>query len=152
GILRADAAPTESGASLSIDVDTIAGRAGQAGRVGQAGEVAERAEALRLARPEPVAPRRTHGDPAPAQRVEGRARTSGGIVGTVVGALVAARLDDWRAGRRVRVPVSLHRAARYLDPGVPDHERALARRGTTLVGSVKSGALVEVLARGGFAS
>src|SRR5207249_4834501 len=35
-----------------------------------------------------------------------------------------------------------------LDPGVPDHEKALARRGTTLVGSVKSGALVEVLQRG----
>jgi competence protein ComEC len=30
---------------------------------------------------------------------------------------------------------------------VPDNERALARRGTTLVGTVKSGALVEILAR-----
>src|SRR5258708_5576221 len=50
--------------------------------------------------------------------------------------------------RRVRGPAQLHRAARYLDRGVPDHERALARRGTTLVGSVKSGALVEVLAHG----
>ena len=56
--------------------------------------------------------------------------------------------DDWRAGRRVRLPVQLRRPSRYLDPGVPDHERALARRGTTLVGTVKSGALVEVLARG----
>src|SRR5690242_21536204 len=48
-------------------------------------------------------------------------------------------------------PLSLHDAlpisSRYLDPGVPDNERALARRGTTLVGSVKSGALVEVTAR-----
>jgi competence protein ComEC len=33
---------------------------------------------------------------------------------------------------------------------VPDHERALARRGTTLVGTVKSGALVEVVERGGW--
>ncbi|MBI3491799.1 MAG: DNA internalization-related competence protein ComEC/Rec2, partial [Acidobacteria bacterium] len=40
------------------------------------------------------------------------------------------------------------RPSRYLDPGVPDHERALARRGTTLVGTTKSGALIEVLARG----
>jgi competence protein ComEC len=74
---------------------------------------------------------------------------TGGIVVTVVGSLAAARIDDWRAGRRVRVPVQLRRASRYLDPGVPDHERALARRGTTLVGTVKSGALVEVLARAG---
>jgi predicted membrane metal-binding protein len=75
----------------------------------------------------------------------------GGIVVTVVGDLAKERLGDWRAGRRVRVPAQLHRAARYLDPGVPDHERALARRGTTLVGAVKSGALVEILARGSLA-
>ena len=31
---------------------------------------------------------------------------------------------------------------------MPDEERALARRGTTLVGSVKSGALVEVVSTG----
>src|SRR5207248_9896150 len=73
---------------------------------------------------------------------------TGGVNVTVVGSLAAGRIDDWRAGRRVRLPVQLHRAARYLDPGVPDHERALARRGTLLVGSVKSGALVEVIAHG----
>ena len=73
---------------------------------------------------------------------------SGGIVVTVVGSLAAERLDEWRAGRRVRLPVQLRRPSRYLDPGVPDQERALARRGTTLVGTVKSGALVDVLARG----
>ena len=75
-------------------------------------------------------------------------RTSGGLAVTVVGALAADRMDAWRAGRRVRLPVTLHRPSRYLDPGVPDHERALARRGTRLVGTAKSGALVEVLARG----
>ena len=53
-------------------------------------------------------------------------------------------------GRRVRLPVQLHRPSRYLDPGVPDDERALARRGTTLVGTVKSGALVEVLRAAGW--
>ena len=57
-------------------------------------------------------------------------------------------MGEWRAGRRVRIPAQLRRPSRYLNPGVPDHERALARRGTTLVGTVKSGALVEVLARG----
>ena len=82
---------------------------------------------------------------------EGESRPcSGGIVVTVTGALGAARMDQWRAGRRVRMPVTLRRPSRYLDPGVPDHERALARRGTRLVGSVKSGALVEVVARGGW--
>ena len=85
---------------------------------------------------------RRDGQEAPSRPV------AGGILLTVVGSLAADRLDDWRAGRRVRLPVQLRRTSRYLDPGVPDHERALARRGTTLVGTVKSGALVEVVARG----
>jgi competence protein ComEC len=73
---------------------------------------------------------------------------SGGIQAIVGGSLAAERAGEWRGGRRVRVPVQLHRAARYLDPDVPDYERVLARRGTTLVGTVKSGALVELMARG----
>jgi competence protein ComEC len=72
----------------------------------------------------------------------------GGVAATVIGALVLDRIDAWRAGRRVRTPIQLRRPSRYLDPGVPDFERAAARRGTTLVGTVKSGALVEVLAHG----
>jgi len=72
----------------------------------------------------------------------------GVIIATVAGAPTAQQIDAWRAGRRVRLPVELRAPSRYLDPGVPDNERALARRGTTLVGSVKSGALVEVTARG----
>jgi competence protein ComEC len=79
--------------------------------------------------------------------LDGRPVT-GGVAATVVGSLAFAHLDAWRAGRRVRLPVQLHRPSRYLDPGVPDHERALARRGTTLVGTVKSGALVELIAHG----
>ena len=73
----------------------------------------------------------------------------GGIIVTVVGSLAPTVMDAWRAGRTVRMPVLLRRPARYFDPGVPDHERALALRGTTLVGSVKSGALVDLVARGG---
>ncbi len=107
GVLRADAAVTPSGVSLSIDVDRVDGVDEMGGR--------------------PVA---------------------GGVVATVVGSLGPERADAWRAGRRVRLPVELRRPSRYLDPGVPDHERALARRGTTLVGIVKSGALVETAARG----
>jgi hypothetical protein len=69
---------------------------------------------------------------------------------TVVGSLASDRIDEWRAGRRVRFPAVLRRPSRYLDPGVPDHERALARGGTTLVGTVKSGGLVDMLARAGW--
>ena len=79
------------------------------------------------------------------ERREGRERSvRGGVLVTVVGSLAVSRVEEWRAGRRVRMPVQLHQPGRYLDPGVPDGERILARSGTTLVGTVKSGALVEV--------
>jgi competence protein ComEC len=83
-------------------------------------------------------------------RSSAAAAVSGGVQATVVGALAANFAGNWRGGRRVRLPIQLRRPSRYLDPGVPDFERALARRGTTLVGTVKSGALVEVVARGNF--
>jgi competence protein ComEC len=73
---------------------------------------------------------------------------TGGALLTVVGSLAPARIDDWRAGRRVRLPADLHRPSRYLDVGVPDSERALLMRGTVLVGTAKSGALVEVVRQG----
>jgi competence protein ComEC len=74
---------------------------------------------------------------------------SGGVLLTVVGDVARERVGAWRASRVVRTTAQLRRPSRYLDPGVPDEERLLARRGTTLVGTVKSGALVEVVARGG---
>lgn len=77
-------------------------------------------------------------------------RAPGGVVVSVAGAPPRSLIDRWRAGRRVRFPVMLRRPARYLDPGVPDGELALARRGTTLVGSVKSALLVEIVAEGGW--
>jgi len=128
GRLRADAALTASGVSLSVDVEGLEGeegRDGRDGRDGQDGRVGAASSAA-LARP----------------------RITGGILVTVAGSLAAERVDDWRAGRLVRMPVQLRRPSRYLNPGVPDQERALARRGTRLVGSVKSGALVDLLARG----
>jgi competence protein ComEC len=109
GRLRADAAPTPAGVSLSVDVEGLDGREG-------------------------------------LERQEGRA--TGGIIVTVAGSLATDRMDEWRTGRLVRMPVQLRRPSRYLNPGVPDQERALARRGTRLVGTVKSGALVDVLERG----
>ena len=132
GVLRADASWSDGGVSLSVAVDRLAGE-GQEGQEGREGR--ERQE------------ERDGLDGRSAKALAER-HVTGGVAVTVVGGLAADRIDDWRAGRRVRFPVQLHRPARYLDPGVPDHERVLARRGLTLVGTVKSGALVEVLARG----
>ena len=100
GTLRADASPSESGVSLSVDVDWIGGQDGQEGRERQEG----RGRAGRAGCP----------GAWPAKRGRRRAlalrsgsRAAGGIAVTVVGSLAAARLDDWRAGRRVRMPAQL---------------------------------------------
>jgi competence protein ComEC len=77
---------------------------------------------------------------------------SGGLLLTVVGSLAAEHQQEWRAGRTIRAPAQIHLPSFYLDPGVPDQRRALARRGIALVGTVKSGALVEVEARGSLVS
>jgi competence protein ComEC len=74
--------------------------------------------------------------------------TAGGLRLGVGGRFVQAHMGAWRAGRRVRATATLRRAQRFLNPGVPDHERALARSGICLLGSVKSASLVEVLAPG----
>jgi len=76
----------------------------------------------------------------------------GGVLLTVIGERARSGVAAWRAGRTVRLTAQLHRPARYLDPGVPDQERALARRGTTLVGTVKSAALVDVVRPGHIAA
>lgn len=72
----------------------------------------------------------------------------GGVSVTVAGVLAGAAAGEWRAGRRLRMPAVLRRPARYLNEGVADQERLLARRGVALVGSVKSAALVQVVAPG----
>jgi competence protein ComEC len=72
----------------------------------------------------------------------------GGVALTVAGAAWPRLLDEWRAGRTLRMPVLLRRPARHLDHGVPDAARAMARRGTALAGSVKSSALIEVVVHG----
>ncbi len=76
----------------------------------------------------------------------------GGVLLTVVGTLAPEQRRAWRRGRTIRTVAQLHRASRYLDPGVPDIEGALARRGVSLVGTVKSAALVEVVQHGGIVS
>ncbi len=74
--------------------------------------------------------------------------SSGNVRLTVGGRATLERADDWRAGRVVDLPVTFRRPAQYLNDGVPDFELDLALGGTTLFGSVKSGLLVNVLARG----
>ena len=147
GTLRSDAAPTQGGVSINLDVDAIDG--GWPDSVESAGTIdGRRADgaAIDLGRTDPVgfAPVPTLRSGGP----RGRVPVTGGVQATIVGSLAVDRIGDWRAGRRLRVPVQLHRPSRYLNPDVPDFERALARRGTTLVGTVKSGALVELLNRG----
>lgn len=66
----------------------------------------------------------------------------------VAGAQVPGHLPAWRDGRRLRLTAALRRPARYFDPGVPDAEIGLARRGVTVVGTVKSAQLVDVVASG----
>lgn len=72
----------------------------------------------------------------------------GGVRLAIGGSGAEARLGEWRAGRRVRLPALLRRPASFGDPGLLDEGRALARRGIVLVGSVKSAALVDVVDRG----
>ena len=72
----------------------------------------------------------------------------GGVSLGVSGVLHGEHLAAWTAGRVIRAPALLRRPARYLNEGLPDLERLMARRGTSLVGSVKSAALVEVVSHG----
>jgi competence protein ComEC len=82
--------------------------------------------------------------------IDGRSYAAqGGVSLTVTGDADPTLIDRWRRGRVLRMPALLRRPARYLNPGVPDQELALARRGTTLVGIAKSSVLVQIVARGG---
>jgi competence protein ComEC len=121
GVLRADASPSPSGVSLAVDVDCVV--------------VFE--------------PRASSTEPrVPSRELRPCHRASGGLLVSVGGALSAPILGEWRAGRRVRLPVVMRRATRYFDVDVPDGERSVQLRGISLVASAKSGALVELTARG----
>jgi competence protein ComEC len=73
----------------------------------------------------------------------------GGITVGVGGAAGADIVGKWRAGRTVEAPITFRRPVRYLNEGVPDLERDLALSGVALLGSVKSGLLINVVSRGG---
>jgi len=81
--------------------------------------------------------------------LEGRAYDAdGGVLLAVSGSGDPGRVEEWRSGRTVALAAHLRRPSRYLNPGARDDEYALALRGVTLVGTVKSALLVQVAARG----
>ena len=82
-------------------------------------------------------------------RLSGRWQPAeGNVILSVGGAGLPAAFNEWRAGRAIEAPVTYRRPSRYLNQGVPDVERALALDDITLLGSIKSGLLVEVVSRG----
>src|SRR5262245_10106188 len=68
----------------------------------------------------------------------------GDVVINVSGSASHARADQWRRGRILEAPVLFRRPARYLNEGVADFERDAALDGISLLGSVKSGLLMDV--------
>jgi competence protein ComEC len=67
----------------------------------------------------------------------------GGVRLSVRGAQLADHTPAWRRGRCVRAPALLRVPVAFRNPGVPDADLQLARRGIQLVGSIKSASLVE---------
>lgn len=79
---------------------------------------------------------------------DGWVQVDGGVQVSVTGDHVDRALE-WRAGRALEAPVTFRRPARYWNEGVPDFERDRAYAGVALLGSVKSGWLVQVESLGG---
>ena len=82
------------------------------------------------------------------ERVTDRGRevpARGGVRASVGGRFVGARMSAWRVGRRVRVPIALRWPPRHANFGTPDQSHRLRTRGISLLGSVKSALLVEVI-------
>ena len=69
---------------------------------------------------------------------------SGGTAVTVAGSVREADRRRWHAGTELEAAMTFRRPPRYLNDGVPDVEVSRALRGVSVVGSVKSGLLVEV--------
>ena len=73
---------------------------------------------------------------------------AGGVAISVNGVAAAERVTEWRAGRVIEAPITFRRPTRYLNDGVPDFERDQALDGITLLGTVKSGLLIDVVRTG----
>jgi len=73
--------------------------------------------------------------------------TEGGAVLSVGGRASQTQFTQWRRGRILEAPVMFRRPARFLNDGVPDFERDAALDGISLLGTIKSGLLVDVCHR-----
>jgi len=71
----------------------------------------------------------------------------GGAVLSVGGSASQVRFPEWRRGRILEAPVIFRRPARFLNDGVPDFERDAALDGMSVLGTVKSGLLIDVVQR-----
>ena len=71
----------------------------------------------------------------------------GGAVLSVSGSASQMRFTQWRRGRILEAPVMFRRPARFLNDGVQDFERDAALDGISLLGTIKSGLLVDVVRR-----
>ncbi len=66
------------------------------------------------------------------------------VLVNVGGNMAAASMDQWTAGRRVRMPVRLRTPAVVRNPGSPSVRWQELTRSFDVIGTVKSGALIEV--------
>jgi competence protein ComEC len=73
--------------------------------------------------------------------------TDGGAVLSVSGSTSQMRFTEWRRGRILEAPVIFRRPARFLNDGVPNFERDAALDGISVLGTIKSGLLVDVVHR-----
>ena len=72
---------------------------------------------------------------------------AGGAVLSVSGSESQTLFTQWRRSRILEAPVTFRRPARFLNDGVPDFERDAALDGISLLGTIKSGLLVDVVHR-----
>ena len=68
----------------------------------------------------------------------------GTVQAHVTGALGPSRAAEWTAGRHIRAPIALRRPQMFLNPGGASETWQRIRRPFDLVGTIKSGALVEI--------
>ena len=71
----------------------------------------------------------------------------GGAVLSVSGSASQVRSREWRRGRILEAPVIFRRPARFLNDGVADFERDAALDGISVLGTIKSGLLVDIVQR-----
>jgi competence protein ComEC len=152
-VIVGDAVATEFGAAFTADVRRVrlpnATAAAAAAPLSGSAATAlpPSAKAAPAASAAPAGPPASTVPLALAAQAEPEWHDSGGRVRvTVSGAQARERLMEWRAGRRVRMPVLLNAPLPYRNFGTIDQEQRLALAGIRLFGSVKGATLIDVVA------